>query len=77
VSSGRRKLGAERAPEEASAWPDSGPARSMPPNSKAASLEDPLDDLRRLERYQQRAWSRRATAVRALDAVIARQTPMF
>jgi hypothetical protein len=77
VSSGRRKLRAERAPEEASVGPDSVPGRSMPPNSTAASLEDPLDDLRRLERYQQRAWSRRAMAVRALDAVIARQTPMF
>jgi hypothetical protein len=77
VSSGRRKLGAERAPEETSALLEGAPGRSMSPKSKAASLEDKLDDLRRLERYEQRACSRRATAVRALDAVIARQTPTF
>jgi hypothetical protein len=47
------------------------------PTIALARLDATLDELRRLERYEQRACSRRATAVRAWDAVIARQTPMF
>jgi hypothetical protein len=76
VSSGRAKLDAACAPDQTDALQDSVCGSSTSREIKAVAVDEKFDALRRLERYQQRASSRRATAVRALDAVIARQTPM-